>query len=504
MSDRTCKEICKKFKAQKPGKKGRYASGQANCLICNIWIDHRGAKLQDGSPATKGSIGWSCVCCNYRVRQKPRNRVYKEKLRESQNSSKNIPKYHQLMLPILQNCNDRNACTQQELVDILADKFNLSEENRSLILRKKETLMSNRTHWAILYLKKANLLTKKENHLYITKEGQELLEQNPLKIDKNLLLKIPAFAEFYNKSSNKKQPQIKETVLDLLITQSLNLIKKDEIYLSDLVRNLKISDDVRDLFVHKLFENQKIINKNIKYQGKLLDVLFQYNFSKNDVDDNIDSLKTSTITQEDDMEDALEYFNKFRAEIMQKIAQGIPENKEDFKIESFHDVISGSGVTIHEIIREFDMSIEKLIDFAYTMNPPNKLSMIREFERIKSDIGRVPTKQDIDEYSELKSSQYDEKFQSWEHMLERLGYDPWYRKAKNHKDTVESDIAPNVVTHKKLDKGLEHVELEILKQDIKKGLKDEPIILELFSILDQNIGKCNKEKIQYYIDVLDF
>jgi hypothetical protein len=80
---RTCLGICKQYKIKKPtGKVGRYESGQARCQMCDIWIDHNGCILKDRSPATIDSLGWTCKCCNYRVRQKPRNLVYKEKLRE--------------------------------------------------------------------------------------------------------------------------------------------------------------------------------------------------------------------------------------------------------------------------------------------------------------------------------------------------------------------------------------------------------------------------------------
>ena len=79
--NRTCKEICKKHIVKKPTSGSRYGSGQGRCQICDVWIDYRGAHTKDGSPATKDSMGWFCNCCNYRVRQKPRNKIYKEKLR---------------------------------------------------------------------------------------------------------------------------------------------------------------------------------------------------------------------------------------------------------------------------------------------------------------------------------------------------------------------------------------------------------------------------------------
>ena len=74
--------ICLQYKVKKPaGGGGRYESGQARCQICDMWLDHNGCILRDGTNAPQNSIGWVCKCCNYRVRQKPRNSHYKEKLR---------------------------------------------------------------------------------------------------------------------------------------------------------------------------------------------------------------------------------------------------------------------------------------------------------------------------------------------------------------------------------------------------------------------------------------
>lgn len=81
LQKRTCMEICKQYKVKKPTGKGRYESGQARCQTCDIWIDHNGCILKNRLPATNHSVGWICKCCNIRVRQKPRNLIYKEKLR---------------------------------------------------------------------------------------------------------------------------------------------------------------------------------------------------------------------------------------------------------------------------------------------------------------------------------------------------------------------------------------------------------------------------------------
>lgn len=69
---RTCKGICAKHRVKSPSGMGRYEAGQCHCITCDAWMDHRGCHLGDSSPATAGSLGWYCNCCNYRVRMKPR------------------------------------------------------------------------------------------------------------------------------------------------------------------------------------------------------------------------------------------------------------------------------------------------------------------------------------------------------------------------------------------------------------------------------------------------
>ena len=79
----TCSDLCSAYQVTRPSSGNRYGNGQARCQICEIWIDYRGCHLGDGSPATDvPHIGWFCNCCNFKVRRKPRNKVYKEKLRD--------------------------------------------------------------------------------------------------------------------------------------------------------------------------------------------------------------------------------------------------------------------------------------------------------------------------------------------------------------------------------------------------------------------------------------
>lgn len=62
----TCKGICERYRAKKPANMGRYQAGQKRCQICEIFINFNGLY---------------CPCCGYRLRCKPRNLKYKNKLR---------------------------------------------------------------------------------------------------------------------------------------------------------------------------------------------------------------------------------------------------------------------------------------------------------------------------------------------------------------------------------------------------------------------------------------
>ena len=74
--NRICKGKCIQFKAKKPTNGSRYASGQVRCQLCEIYLTPEGVKDNR-----------SCKCCNYRIRTKPRNSLYKEKFNEKVRNS---------------------------------------------------------------------------------------------------------------------------------------------------------------------------------------------------------------------------------------------------------------------------------------------------------------------------------------------------------------------------------------------------------------------------------
>jgi restriction system protein len=80
----------------------------------------------------------------------------------------------------------------------LADEFKLTDEDRRApVSSGKETILSNRVHWARTYLDKAGAIERtRRSHFKITERGLRLLSQYPERIDAKILRQFPEFVEF--------------------------------------------------------------------------------------------------------------------------------------------------------------------------------------------------------------------------------------------------------------------------------------------------------------------
>ncbi|NNE24553.1 MAG: restriction endonuclease [Rhizobiales bacterium] len=108
-----------------------------------------------------------------------------------------IPDYQSLMLPVLRSA-AAGEVRISKVVDQLADELNLTEDERSELLPSgRQTIFSNRVHWAKTYLSKAGLLeSTRRAHFILTDRGRMLLSQNPTRIDNECLSQFPEFVEF--------------------------------------------------------------------------------------------------------------------------------------------------------------------------------------------------------------------------------------------------------------------------------------------------------------------
>ena len=119
-----------------------------------------------------------------------------------------IPDYESIMLPLLKFANDGKEHRIREAIEFITKKFNLSEEEEKKLLPSGNIrVIVNRVGWAATYLKKCQLLeSTKRGYFKITQRGVDILDQNPKKIDNNILQQFPEFHEF---KTRKKKPRTK-------------------------------------------------------------------------------------------------------------------------------------------------------------------------------------------------------------------------------------------------------------------------------------------------------
>lgn len=147
-----------------------------------------------------------------------------------------IPDYQTCMKPLLQAISNSKEHKFSEIVRVVADKFNLTEEEMAQKLPSGyQTVVENRIGWAKTYLKKAGLLTyPKRGYLVITEKGLAVLKENPETINVKYLERFPEFEEFRTASTSSEADASLATIgaqadaitPDELIERGYNLIKE--------------------------------------------------------------------------------------------------------------------------------------------------------------------------------------------------------------------------------------------------------------------------------------
>jgi len=109
-----------------------------------------------------------------------------------------VPDFQSLMLPLLKLAGDGQPHTLAEAVEQLAQEFQLSDDDRTQLLRSGQTRLYNRVGWTTTYLKKAGLLRAVGPGRYqLTERGREVLASGPATIDVAFLeSRFPEMSEF--------------------------------------------------------------------------------------------------------------------------------------------------------------------------------------------------------------------------------------------------------------------------------------------------------------------
>lgn len=123
-----------------------------------------------------------------------------------------IPDYQSMMLPLLSLLEDKKEHSLREVIDTLADKFRLTdEERRQLLPSGQQDTLSNRVGWARTYMKKAGLIESTRRGFFrISDRGLHVLRQNPSRIDNKLLEQFEEFKQFKAVKHVKPTKRIEE------------------------------------------------------------------------------------------------------------------------------------------------------------------------------------------------------------------------------------------------------------------------------------------------------
>jgi restriction system protein len=113
-----------------------------------------------------------------------------------------IPDFQTIMRPVLEMVADDQEHTAREIRERMANHFSLSpEELEELLPSGRAKLFANRVGWAITYLYQTKLLERPRRSVYhITQRGQEVLAQNPGRVDLRVLAQFEELHEFRSKA----------------------------------------------------------------------------------------------------------------------------------------------------------------------------------------------------------------------------------------------------------------------------------------------------------------
>ena len=123
-----------------------------------------------------------------------------------------IPDFQSTMLPLLELLADGNSQSNRDVVEALASKFHLTEEEKNEMLPSGvQQAFYNRVMWARFYLVKAGLLiSPKRGTMQITQNGKQELKTKPSKINIGYLRKFPEFNEFQSTTAKRDTAESNE------------------------------------------------------------------------------------------------------------------------------------------------------------------------------------------------------------------------------------------------------------------------------------------------------
>lgn len=154
------------------------------------------------------------------------------------------PKYYEYMLPELQILKDNKVYARNDLIDLAAEKLNVTEDQKGEMINSGSPRYLGRGGWGLTYLKQAGLIFSPKRGLFqITREGLDFLSKHPASLTVDDLQQFPSFVEFQTRST--KDNENTTTALDSEVTPD------EQIQIA--FNSLK--QDVCDQLLNKILEN---------------------------------------------------------------------------------------------------------------------------------------------------------------------------------------------------------------------------------------------------------
>jgi len=178
-----------------------------------------------------------------------------------------IPKFHELMLPLLKHYGDDKAHTRHEFVEVLSKEFNLTDKELAEKVSSGLTRIADRVGWATTFLKKAGLLEQPERGLHkITERGLKTLSLNLSVLTESKLIELyPDILnnQFYN--SSLRENNSKHNEVEILTFEGT---PNEEIDSALANKELQIQSEIKDQIdkiTPRQFEN--LVNKLLVAMG---------------------------------------------------------------------------------------------------------------------------------------------------------------------------------------------------------------------------------------------
>src|SRR5271170_354122 len=112
-----------------------------------------------------------------------------------------VPDFQSMMLPFLQFATDGKEHDFSQVVDFIANHFELTQADREeLVPSGGQPRLNNRVGWCRTHLKNAKLIEYVRRGIFrITKRGQDVLAQKPMALSLKFLDQFPEHLEWFHR-----------------------------------------------------------------------------------------------------------------------------------------------------------------------------------------------------------------------------------------------------------------------------------------------------------------